>query len=89
MWYAISKLCSKCGSKKNDLKLKDRVYKCNSCGAVLCRDLNSSLNLSKVNEENITNRVGSIRINACGHETADGHEKSCSARKQEVNTLCG
>lgn len=89
MWYASSKLCSKCGSKKNDLKLKDRVYKCNSCGAVLCRDLNSSLNLSKVNEENITNRVGSIRINACGHETADGHEKSCSARKQEVNTLCG
>ena len=76
MWYASSKLCSNCGNKKTDLKLKDRVYKCNSCGAVLCRDLNSSINLAKVEVENITNRVGYTRINACGHFTADGDGKS-------------
>ena len=86
MWYASSKLCSNCGNKKTDLKLSDRIYRCSVCKTVLCRDLNSSIILAKVEVENITNRIGSIRINACGHETADGHEKSSSARKQEVNT---
>ena len=31
---------------KKDLKLKDRVYRCPHCGAVIDRDLNASLNLS-------------------------------------------
>ena len=76
MWYASSKLCSDCGNKKTDLKLSDRIYRCSVCKTVLCRDLNSSINLAKVEEENITNRVGYTRINACGHFTADGDGKS-------------
>ena len=43
-WYPSSKKCNCCGSIKNDLKLSDRVYKCN-CGYVEDRDLNASLNL--------------------------------------------
>lgn len=45
-FYASSKTCSCCGSIKKDLKLKDRVYKCD-CGLSIDRDLNASINLSK------------------------------------------
>ena len=45
-FYPSSKTCSCCGSIKKDLKLKDRVYKCN-CGLSIDRDLNASINLSK------------------------------------------
>lgn len=43
-FYPSSKTCSGCGSIKKDLKLKDRVYKC-SCGLIIDRDLNASINL--------------------------------------------
>ena len=45
-FYPSSKTCSKCGFIKKDLKLKDRVYRCPHCGAVIDRDLNAALNLS-------------------------------------------
>ncbi len=44
--YPSSKTCSQCGSIKKDLKLKDRVYRCPHCGAVIDRDYNAALNLS-------------------------------------------
>ena len=44
-YYASSKTCSVCGEKKDDLKLSNRVYRCENCGAVLNRDYNASLNL--------------------------------------------
>ena len=37
--------CSCCGNIKHDLKLKDRVYKCDKCGLEIDRDLNASINL--------------------------------------------
>jgi len=43
-WYPSSKTCSCCGHIKKDLKLSDRVYKC-ECGNVIDRDLNASINL--------------------------------------------
>ena len=43
-FYPSSKLCHSCGSIKKDLKLKDRIYKC-ECGYVEDRDYNASLNL--------------------------------------------
>lgn len=43
-WYPSSKLCHHCGSIKKDLKLSDRIYKC-ECGYVEDRDFNASLNL--------------------------------------------
>ena len=45
-FYPSSKTCSKCGFIKRDLKLKDRIYRCPHCGAVIDRDYNASLNLS-------------------------------------------
>jgi len=45
-FYPSSKTCSECGFIKKDLKLKDRIYSCPHCGAIIDRDYNASLNLS-------------------------------------------
>ena len=45
-FYPSSKTCNQCGFIKRDLKLKDRIYRCPYCGAVIDRDYNASLNLS-------------------------------------------
>lgn len=44
-WYPSSKTCSCCGVIKSDLKLKDRIFKC-ECGFILDRDLNAAINLA-------------------------------------------
>lgn len=46
-FYPSSKICSCCGEIKKDLKLKDRIYKCSSCGLEIDRDHNASINLKK------------------------------------------
>ena len=46
-FYPSSKLCSCCGNIKHDLKLKDRIYKCDYCNLEIDRDYNASLNLMK------------------------------------------
>jgi putative transposase len=48
-WYPSSKTCSKCGNIKTDLKLNDRIYKCDNCGTEIDRDYNASLNLKNYN----------------------------------------
>jgi putative transposase len=45
-FFPSSKTCSKCGMKRDNLKLSDRVYTCNSCNLVIDRDLNASLNIN-------------------------------------------
>lgn len=45
-FYPSSKTCRYCGSIKSDLKLKERVYKCDSCGLEKDRDLNAAENLA-------------------------------------------
>ena len=45
-YYASSKTCS-CGVKNENLKLSDRVWTCNSCGAINDRDLLASQNILK------------------------------------------
>ena len=46
-FYPSSKTCSNCGSYKKDLKLKQRVYHCNTCQEKIDRDLNAALNIAK------------------------------------------
>ena len=43
-FYPSSKLCHCCGAIKKDLKLSDRIYRC-ECGYVEDRDINAALNL--------------------------------------------
>ena len=40
-----SKMCSNCGNIKEQLKLSDRIYTCDTCSLELCRDYNASLNI--------------------------------------------
>ena len=48
-FFPSSKLCSCCGNIKKDLKLSDRIYKCD-CGNVIDRDYQASLNLKRYGE---------------------------------------
>lgn len=43
-WFPSSKICHCCGAIKKDLKLLDRIYRCN-CGYIEDRDFNAALNL--------------------------------------------
>ena len=49
-FFPSSKLCSCCGKIKKDLKLSERIYKC-ECGNVIDRDLQAALNLKKYGED--------------------------------------
>ena len=49
-FYPSSKLCSCCGNIKKDLKLSDRIYKCD-CGNVIDRDFQAALNLKAYGEQ--------------------------------------
>ena len=49
-YFASSKKCSRCGNKKSDLKLDDRIYVCDDCGLIVDRDLNAGINLRNTNK---------------------------------------
>ena len=58
-YFPSSKLCSNCGYKNGELKLKDRTWHCPKCKVPHNRDINASLNLKKegiriLKENNIT-----------------------------------
>ncbi len=68
-FYPSSKLCSICNTKNNMLRLKDRNWKCSSCGAEHQRDYNAAVNLKNCKEYTLLNSVntdGLSGINACG-----------------------
>lgn len=52
-FYPSSKTCSACGTIKSDLKLSDRVLKC-ECGLEIDRDFNAALNLERYDMPELT-----------------------------------
>ena len=60
-YYPSSKSCSNCGNIR-DIELSERVYNCCSCGSVIDRDLNASINID---------RAGTAQINDCGDPNVD------------------
>ena len=66
-YFASSKLCSCCKNKNNDLKLSDRIYKCNNCENEMDRDINASMNLE--NLEKLINMADSLTVNTFGDES--------------------
>lgn len=56
-FYPSSKTCSKCGWKKEDLTLSDRVFKCENCGIEIDRDLNAAINIQRVGVDILYNRT--------------------------------
>ena len=64
-FYPSSKMCSCCGKINKNLKLSDRIYKCD-CGNILDRDVNAAINLRDSKEYSILNTVGLTEINDYG-----------------------
>jgi len=56
-FYPSSKTCSRCGYIKESLKLSERIFVCESCGASIDRDYNAAANLRT---------LGPRGINVCG-----------------------
>ena len=56
-FYPSSKLCSNCGHKNTDLKLKDRTWTCPKCNIVHDRDINASINLEQCSEYTVLTTV--------------------------------
>lgn len=56
-FFPSSKLCSCCGSIKKDLKLSDRIYRCD-CGNIIDRDYQASLNLKNYGESVLQQSIG-------------------------------
>jgi len=65
-FFPSSKTCSSCGNVKAELKLSERVYKCENCDASLCRDLNAAYNLRNYYFEHNAPTSSSGESNACG-----------------------
>ena len=61
-----SKECSNCGWINNDLTLKDRTFKCQSCGIEINRDVNAAKNILRLGLGTLGRR-GTLS-NACGDE---------------------
>lgn len=53
MTYPSSKTCSHCGTIKKNLKLSDRIYRCESCGLIIDRDMNAAINLANYNTQSV------------------------------------
>jgi len=47
-YEATTKICSDCGSRKEEITLSERTYKCEKCGLIIDRDLNSAINILKI-----------------------------------------
>lgn len=47
-WYPSSKTCSRCGWRKPSRTLAERTFRCEACGLVIDRDVNSAINLLKL-----------------------------------------
>lgn len=56
-FYPSSKLCSNCGHRNTDLKLKDRTWTCPKCNIVHDRDVNASINLEQCSEYTVLTTV--------------------------------
>lgn len=51
-WFPSTKTCSECNTIKQ-MSLSDRIYECDSCGLIIDRDLNASLNLKRATKYTI------------------------------------
>ncbi|WP_405149217.1 transposase [Nocardia salmonicida] len=79
-WYPSSKTCSTCGCARADLRLHERVFNCDTCGAALDRDLNAAINLATWAEQ----RATQVRDPQAGGPVINAHRQSRSGRHLRV-----
>ena len=56
-FYPSSKICSDCGFKYKELKLKERFWTCSNCGSEHDRDKNAAINLGRCKEYTVLTAV--------------------------------
>lgn len=89
-FFPSSKMCSKCGSLKENLTLRDRIYICD-CGNVIDRDLNASINLEKYGLIKLQSTDSLSGIQACGESVrlvGACIDQGAVSMKQEENIRC-
>ena len=83
--FPSSKLCSRCGHKKQSLSLSEREYHCEACGMRMDRDLNAARNLVAVSLPET--------LNACGEDVSlfvdPSGQHGAASMKQEPNSKLG
>jgi putative transposase len=45
-WFPSTKTCSRCGRVKDQMRLAERLFRCDGCGLVMDRDHNAAANLA-------------------------------------------
>lgn len=89
-FFPSSKMCSKCGWINRNLKLSDRVFKCQECRLEIDRDLNAAINLKNY-KENWKEELSTVRytgIEAGGDKRfilSSLDEGRCLSKKPELN----
>lgn len=58
-WFPSSKTCNHCSCKNDDLKLSDRVWNCQQCGAQIDRDHNAAINIKNEGVKKLNLEVNS------------------------------
>ncbi|HVC22989.1 MAG TPA: IS607 family element RNA-guided endonuclease TnpB [Candidatus Dormibacteraeota bacterium] len=81
-WFASSKTCSRCGTVKPELLLRERTFRCESCGLAIDRDLNAAINLAGSVHPAVTASAVETRT-ACG---ADQKSRPRLAGGKEAGT---
>lgn len=85
-----SKLCSNCGWKNTELKLKDREWICHSCNILHDRDINAAINIKKFGL--IKAKSGSGRPAALVEELSNTHIREGKSktvrRNKKPSALC-
>jgi putative transposase len=66
-WFPSSKLCSNCGNKYSELKLKERIWTCDNCNITHDRDINAAINLKN---KFLQDTVGITEFQACGEKSS-------------------
>ena len=72
-YYASTKTCSFCNSKNDNLELSDRVWTCPTCGEILHRDLNASINILRVG----TSTLNGVSVKPLSEVTNDDVRIPC------------
>jgi len=81
-YFPSSKTCYKCGWKNSELKLSDRTFICQECGAITDRDYNASLNILKEGKNLLKNSTDEL-----SGSNASGVEAIASTINEELQVV--
>jgi putative transposase len=74
-WFPSTKTCSRCGTVKQQMRLVERIFRCDRCGLAIDRDGNAAANLAAWAEhaQALDRQAGGQVINAHGGKGASRH----------------